>query len=337
MIAYLNGEFVPLQQATLPVWDYGFTMGVTLTEQLRTYGGAVPLLSFSLDRLFQGLDRLKLQLPETREQLGELVRQVVNQNRNSVAGETVELSIGIAVTPGAHLARSPIRAGDLQGSGGVLPLRPTLLIYALPLSFEWGERYTEGVLLQTVSIREISGHSIPRQLKTRSRIHYYLAEQEAQSLQPGSFALLQQADGTVVEGTTSSLLVVEGGSLLAPPVADVLPSLSVRFVEEILAPKLGIPFHRAPLTLDRINQASELLWLSTPFAILPVRGVNGREIGDGEIGDGEIGDGEIGDGEIGDGEIGVESAKARWPMFQKLIAAWSGEVGVDIIGQAQQD
>ena len=48
MIAYLNGEFLPLVDAKLPVWDFGFTMGVSLTERLRTYSGLLPLLDLHL-------------------------------------------------------------------------------------------------------------------------------------------------------------------------------------------------------------------------------------------------------------------------------------------------
>lgn len=311
MIAFLNGEFVPLSQARLPVWDYGFTMGVTLTEQLRTYRGEVPLLRFSLDRLQRGLRTLEIELPESREQIEDRVRELVRRNRTGVVKD-LDWSIGIAVTPGIHAARAPVGEGREVVGDAVQTSRPTLLIYALPLQYQWAENYSAGVALQTVSVREIPAASIPRHLKTRSRIHYFLAEQEASRQAPGSFALLQQLDGSIAEGATSSLGLVEGEGLVFPPYEDVLASLSVRFLEEEICPLLKIPVRRAPISLQQIYQAEELLWISTPSAVLPVKSVNGRLI--------------------------QASTKSNpvWPMFQRLIKAWSDQVGLDIVGQAQR-
>jgi branched-chain amino acid aminotransferase len=314
MIAFLNGEFIPLSQASLPVWDYGFTMGVTLTEQLRTYRGKVPLLRFSLDRLQRGLETLEITLPESRSQLEDLVSELVRRNQSQV-DQDIDWSIGISVTPGLHAARAPVEGRPFKGNQEETGLaihspRPTLLLYALPLQYHWAGSYQEGVALQTVSVREIPPTSIPRHLKTRSRIHYYLAEQQASRKAPGSFALLQQLDGSIAEGTTSSLGLVEGNGLVFPPEEDVLASLSVRFLEEVLCPQLKIPVRRAPLSLTQIYEADELLWLSTPSAVLPVKSVDGRAIG-----------------------RSAESPPS-WPLFQRLIKAWSDRVGIDIVEQA---
>ena len=55
MLAYLNGKKVPAADARVSVFDLGFTMGVSVTEQIRTYRRQTPLIERHLDRLFGGL------------------------------------------------------------------------------------------------------------------------------------------------------------------------------------------------------------------------------------------------------------------------------------------
>jgi len=67
--AYLNGEKIPAAEAQVSAFDLGFTMGVSVTEQIRTYARQTPLLGRHLDRLFGGLAIIGLTAPFSREAL----------------------------------------------------------------------------------------------------------------------------------------------------------------------------------------------------------------------------------------------------------------------------
>ena len=289
MLAYLNDKLIPYAQAAISVGDFGFTMGVTVTEQLRTFNGKPHLLKQHLARLNEGL---KLTGIEQTSGLIEIANDVTAKNFAQLNSGS-DLSLGICVTPGAN-----------HGKSKAAP--PTVLVYNLELPFaNWANQYSTGMQLTTVETREISGNSIPKQLKCRSRMHYHLAELEASQRAPGSRALMLDQKGNIAEATTASVAIVKGTELIAPPVTDVLPSIAFEFSAQ-LEPSLGIKVVRQTISPSELAQADEVLWLSTPMCVLPVTEIDKTKIGTGKPG----------------------------PVFSKLIAAWSDNVGLDIVKQA---
>lgn len=299
MLAYLNGKMVPLESATIPVWDFGFTMGVAISEQLRTFHGKLPLLEMHLQRLTRGLDLTGIDPGLTQTQIVEIVTDVANQNF-AMLPTGGDLGIGLTITAGGQANRAPQNQ----------PLNSaTVLVYGLPLNFsDWASQYETGVRLTTVDIREIPDESLPRQMKCRSRMHYFLAEKQASEKSPGSRALLLDIHEHVAEGTTASLLMVRGNTIIAPHRINVLPSVSVRYLETVLCPQLELYFERADFSVEDLKEADELLWLSTSACVLPVAEVD---------------------------DIAIRNFSQR-PIFQKIIAAWSTNFACEIIEQANQ-
>jgi D-alanine transaminase len=139
-------------------------------------------------------------------------------------------------------------------------------------------------------------------------MHYYLADLAAQQQDPEARALLLDRDGRVTETATANVLTHRTGEGLATPRQEkVLHGISLAFVRE-LAEKLAITFVERDLSLDDVASADEILLTSTPNAILPVRQLNGRPIGNGRPGG----------------------------VFRRLLSTWSEAVGVDIAGQAKR-
>jgi branched-chain amino acid aminotransferase len=300
MLAYLNGQWTNLQNAAIPVWDFGFTMGVSVTEQMRTFNGKLHCLDFHLQRLKRGLEITGIQLPQSIESIGNIATDLTRENYEHHSART-DLSVGIVITPGSQPGRVPkIFAHEKS---------PTVLISANRLPFQtWADSYQQGLKLVTASTREIPEVCLPKELKCRSRMHYYLAEKEVAEKVPGAKALLLDLDGYVAEATIGSVLTVSGKTIIAPPKNKVLPGVSVRFLEETICPALGIEFKRENLKPDNLLSADELLWLSTSPCVLPIAELDGHK---------------------------VSSESAR-PMFWKIVKHWSEVVGVDIVGQAQR-
>ena len=298
MIAYLNGTFLPLEDARLPVWDYGFTMGVAISEQIRTYHGRLPLLKFHLERLSEGMEIVGIKPEIAVSEIGQRVHQVVEKNLSALTSGN-DLSIGIVVTPGDQTNRAPLTPSMLRSF--------TLLITALPLPCHtWAQDYENGIELITAETREIPSECLPKALKCRSRMHYYLAEQQARRQSPLAKALLLDLRGFVAEGTIASVLAVRDQTIVAPPETQVLPSVSVRFLETQLCPAAGIPFQRTELTVSDLLTADEVWWLSTSSCMLPVASINGHAIG---------------------------STDNR-QLYSKFISSWSTKMDVDIVQQA---
>jgi branched-chain amino acid aminotransferase len=132
-------------------------------------------------------------------------------------------------------------------------------------------------------------------------MHFYLADKEAQQVDPAATALLLDLHGNVTETAAANLLIVEDGSIVSPPIAHILPGISRGTVID-LAGKLRIPFRERILQVYDVQKADEAFLTSTPYCLMPVTKVNGTAIGSGQPG----------------------------PVFRRLMQAWSQEVGLDI-------
>ena len=272
MLAYLNGKKIPTAEAHVSAFDLGFTMGVSVTEQIRTYGRETPLIDRHLDRLFGGLKIIGLAAPFSREGLSVQVADLIAENgRQLAAGD--ELGIGICITPGLASSYGQTNAG------------PTTLVYTYELkSADRAASIERGIRLTSVATTEVPASSVPKTLKCRSRMHYYIAEQEARAADPDSRALLHDQDGFVAEATIASVIMVSGNEIIAPLKAAVLPGVTLWHALE-LAGKLGIPVQRRDITKAELESADEVMWLTTPVGIVPVTHVNGRAICGGKQGD----------------------------------------------------
>ena len=297
MIASLNGQLIPLEEATVPVWDYGFTMGVAVTEQLRTFRGKLHQLQPHLQRLEYGLSVTGIELGFSIEEIGAIATEIAQKNYDEPPSNS-DLSVSICVTPGPHTVRAP---------DSIETNRATVLIYALPLDYSWSQCYQTGVKLSTVQVREIPESCLPHGLKCRSRIHYFLADQQAEQKQPGSKALLLNIDGSVAESTASSIVMVRDRTIIAPPCDQVLPGVSFQYIEHELAGNLNLSIDRQVISLDDMKTADEILALSTSFCILPVTELDGTPVGSGQPG----------------------------KIFDDLIREWSNRVGVGIVAQGR--
>jgi branched-subunit amino acid aminotransferase/4-amino-4-deoxychorismate lyase len=293
-LAYLNGQVLPVSQARLPVYDAGVVQGVAVAEQCRTFKLRPFRLDEHLDRLFRSLRYLELDIGLKNEDLADISEQLVAHNGKLLdAGD--ELGVIQFVTPGPY----PTYAGMSEPSARPLP---TVCVHTFRLPFElWSDKMQEGARLETPTTRHVPPDCYSPQVKHRSRLHFYLAEREVRLHDPQALALLLDVNGNVTETNGANFLMVERGAIVSPTTRNILPGVSRNVVREI-AEKLGIPFSERDVSVAAAITADEALLTSTPYCVMPVSSINGRDIGDGKPG----------------------------PVFQRLLQSWSEEVGVDI-------
>jgi len=294
--AWLNGRFVPADEAKISVVDAGFVQGTSVAEQVRTFAGRLFHLEDHLARLQRSLEIVGVDPGLSAAELAVLAEKLVAHNyRLLEPGDDVGLSI--VVTPGLY-----------AGYGGQ-PGRATVCLHTYPLPFHlWAEKYHVGQALVTTTVEQVSPRSWPASLKCRSRMHYYLADRQAERIEPGARAVLLDHEGAVTEASTANVILYDRGrGLRIPPRSAVLQGISLRVVEQ-LAAAMGIATEEERFGPDRIFQADEVFLSSTPFCLLPVTRFNGRAISEGQPG----------------------------PVFGRLLAAWSAMTGVDIAEQARR-
>lgn len=299
-IAFLDGEFLPASQMRIPVTDLGFVQGVTVAEQLRTFGGKLFRLQRHLERLFQSLKIVGIDPGLSQDEFRTVAEKLVALNHAQLASGD-DLGLSMFVTPGTY--------GTFAASGYAGKAGPTVGMhtYAIPFA-SWVDKYVTGESLVVTTVQQVPAACWPTELKCRSRMHYYLADRAARQIQPGARALMLDEHGLVTEASTANLLVYRRSEgLISPPKDKILPGVTVAAIEE-LAAQLGIPFVLRDLSVSDVATADEVLLCSTSPCVWSVTQLNGNSIGSGSPGE----------------------------VVGRLQRAWSAMVGVDIVMQARK-
>ncbi len=263
-LAYVGGQIVPLDQATVPVTDRGFLLADSVFDTVRTYGGRPLLLGEHLDRLRRSAQELFLPVPWSDAELSAAIDGLL-------AAWAGEASLRIMVTRGDG------------GSGLRLPepQRPRLVILLRPLSPPDPALYDSGV--PVIRARGGKAGGVPAHVKSGSYLGNVLALREAQ--QRGGFeALLQGTDGSWAEATTSNLFLVQAGRLITPGVADhILPGITRALVLAV-ARAAGLEVVEEPVDDAVLESAAEAFLTSSIKEVLPIVRLDDQPVGQGTPG-----------------------------------------------------
>jgi branched-subunit amino acid aminotransferase/4-amino-4-deoxychorismate lyase len=299
-LVYLNGELVPASQASLKIYDAGIVLGATVTEMTRTFNKVLFRLEDHLARLYRSLKYTRMEIGLDPSELARVSRELAAHN-GSLVGPKGELGLIHFVTAGEY----PVYAGSAVSAG---TMKPTVCVHTFPLPFHlWAARMRTGAHVVTPSIRHVPPQCYDPKMKYRSRMHYYLADQEARLADPDAVALLLDLDGNVTETSGANFLIVERGSLVSPPPRNILPGVSRQTVIE-LASRLGIGYAERDFQVHDVMNADEALLTSTPYCVMPVTRINGVAI----------------------------STSQPGPIHRRLLTAWSDLVGLDVAMQFEE-
>lgn len=252
-LAWWNGCAVPSEAVRISPDDAGFLHGDGLFETLRVDDRQARHAGAHFERLFAGLRRVEIDIPEGRESLEEAVAAVAHA----------------APRPSARL-----RITVTRGERGI----PTRLIAAAPYQPPDESQYRRGVAVLLAPDLRIDARSPLAGLKSLSRQTNHLALLRAE--QAGAFeTLLVNERGRLAEGARSNLLVALEEGIFTPPLEDgCLPGMVRRRLLDA-----GAIAERSLLPED-LEQAREILLTNSLIGVLPVGRLDGREISVGEAG-----------------------------------------------------
>ncbi len=264
VLACLNGETMPADQARVSIWDRGFLFGDAVYEVFRVYHGRLWLEDEHLGRLKRSLAELEFPVHD----LGRLMDRARGLIK---AGEIDDGTVYIQITRGAaprtHAFPDPA-------------VMPTELIVVKPYDDAPTARLREtGV--KAITHPDLRWHR--RDIKTVNLLGNVLAMEKAK--RAGCFeAILVDQDGIVTEATHTSLLWVRGGRILGTPEGwEILPGTTrnrtLRLVES-----LGIPFDAVHSPLEDVLSADEVVLVGTTSEVVSIVAIDDRVIGTGRPG-----------------------------------------------------
>ncbi len=264
---YINGEFLPVEEAKVSVFDHGLLYGDGVFEGLRTYNGRIFRLEEHIERLYRSAHFIMLRIPLSKEEMKETILEAVRRNNLKDA------YIRVVVTRGV---------GDL----GLDPdkcLRPNLIIIVDKITLYPEKLYEEGLEVVTVPTIRNPITALNPQVKSLNYLNNILAKIEGKNSGCIEAIMLNQ-EGFVLEATGDNIFIVDRGTLITPPThIGILEGITRQVVIEI-ARDLGIPFKEEVFSRYQLFNAQECFLTGTAAEIIPVVKVDRRRIGDGKPG-----------------------------------------------------
>jgi D-alanine transaminase len=197
---YLNGEFMPIEKAVIPVLDRGFIFGDGVYEVIPVYSRLPFRLGEHLERLQASLDSIRLGNPHEANTWQELITRLVGLNEPEDQSLYLQVTRGVARRDHAFPANTA----------------PTVFIMSSPLLPPTAEQISDGVGAITASDNRWARCNV----KSTSLLPNVLLRQLA--VDAGCAETLLVRDGQLTEGSASNAFVVSNGIILAPPKSNLM-------------------------------------------------------------------------------------------------------------------
>lgn len=261
-IVYLNGEFMPLEKAHIPVLDRGFIFGDGVYEVIPVYSHHPFRLPEHLKRLQHSLDGIRLANPMDDAGWTGLIRDIVARNAGDDQSVYLQVTRGVARRDHAFPKN----------------VKPTVFMMSSPLVTPAAEVVESGVRAITAT----DFRWLKCDVKSVSLLGNCLLRQAAVDADAVETVLFR--DGYLTEASASNVFVVKNGKLLAPPKNHlVLPGITYDVVLELAAAN-NIPVEVREISEQEVRGADELWLSSSTKEVLAITSLDGKPVGNGKPG-----------------------------------------------------
>ncbi|MDH3692671.1 MAG: aminotransferase class IV, partial [Gammaproteobacteria bacterium] len=264
--AFIDGEYVPISQARLPILDWGFTRSDVTYDVVHVWKGNFFRLEDHLDRFQRSCAALRLDPSYTWDQMREILIECVRKS-------------GLR---DAYVEMICTRGKPAPGSRDPRSCTNTFIAFAIP--FVWvltPEQQERGAHIIISKIPRISPESVDPTVKnfhwgdlTRALFEAYDKGAET--------AVLVDGQGNISEGPGFNVFRVSSGHVTTPA-GTVLEGITRRTVRE-LCEELSIPYEYAVITPEQLRDADEVFLATTAGGIMPVNRIDDRHLNSGRPG-----------------------------------------------------
>lgn len=262
MTVYLNGQFLPLEDAKISVLDRGFIYGDGVYELIPVYAREPYRVAQHLARLQRSLDGIGLANPHGAGEWEAIIRELIGRMSFADQGVYFQVTRGVAKRDHAFPA-------------GVTP---TVFMMSNPLALPSAEQVARGVAVITGPDQRW----LHCDLKTISLLGNVLARQAA--VDAGAVESVLFRDGYLTEASASNVLIVKDGVVIAPPKDNlILPGITYDATFD-LARDGGMAMTVRPVTREEALGADEMWLSSSTKEVLAVTTVDGKPFAGGKPG-----------------------------------------------------
>ncbi len=259
---YLNGEFMPIEEARIPVLDRGFIFGDGVYEVIPVYSRHPFRLDEHLRRLQASLNSIRLVNPHDDQTWMRLIRRLVELN------DPEDQSLYM------HITRGPAKRDHAFPK----VITPTVFLMSNPLTTPPQQQVRDGVC----AITAVDNRWLRCDIKAIALLPNVLLRQEA--VEAGCVEAVLLRDGFMTEGAASNIFLVRNGVVLAPPKNHlVLPGITYDVVLE-LAQASGIPYQVREIPEAELRSAQEIWLTSSTREVLAITQLDNAPVGNGKPG-----------------------------------------------------
>jgi len=263
-IVYLNGDYLPEQDACVSVLDRGFIFGDGVYEVIPAYGGNLFRLEQHLQRLSNSLSSIRLDNPLTNNQWQEILNEVIKRNNTDEADQSIYLQV--------------TRGPAIRDHAFPDKISQTVFVMSTPMLPVSKDKLDKGVVAITHDdIRWRYCH-----IKSIALLPNTLMRQVAR--EAGADEAILNRDGKITEGAASNLFIVKDGKIITPAKDEcLLPGITRDLILEIAA-DAKLDFSEADISPEQLQDADEIWLTSSTKEILPVTLLDDKPVGDGKPG-----------------------------------------------------
>ena len=259
---YLNGKFMPIEDAKISVLDRGFIFGDGVHEVIPTYSRRPFRLAEHLARLQASLEAIRLANPYDGAKWSELVGKIIAGNPWEDQNVYLQITRGVA------------RRDHAFPKG----LKPTVFLMASELITPTAELMKNGD--KAIVLPDFRW--LRCDIKSTSLLGNCLLRTLAADADCAEAILVR--DGELTEASASNVFVVKNGTVLTPPKSHlILPGITYDVVLEILRDN-AVPHEVRPVTEGELRSADEIWVTSSSREVLPITTLDGKPVGSGKPG-----------------------------------------------------
>ena len=265
--AWMNGKFIQLSEARIPVLDWGFLRSDATYDVVHVWKGRFFRLDKHIDRFFQSTEKLRMSCTVSRIDLKKILAGCVE--RSGLDNAYVEMIQTRGMSP--NFERDPRKS------------EPRFIAFAVP--FGWilkPEEFGKGLDVLVSNRRRISPNSIDSSIKNYHWLDLVSGMFEAYD-NGHDTVILTDEENNITEGPGFNIFCVDETGLNSPN-KGVLEGITRQTVLD-LAKELNVPFQLRPISLETLKSSNEVFATSTAGGIMPITKINGLPIGRGAPGE----------------------------------------------------
>jgi D-alanine transaminase len=256
---YLNGQFLPIEEAKISPLDRGFIFGDGVYEVIPYYAGRGLRAVEHLKRLQRSLNELEIANPYSLDQWQEIIAALIEKNGGGNVGVYIQVTRGVAKR-------------DFPPPPG---LQQTVFLMVNPLATPKAEVYEKG--MACVSLDD--NRWLRCHIKATALLGAVLLKHEGNKL--GGDEVVMFRDGYLTESSASNIAVVKNGVILCPPMDNlILGGITYELMIE-LARKHNMPLEIRRVHRREVRAADELWIMSSTKEVAPIVRLDDKPIGAG--------------------------------------------------------